>query len=164
MRKINPHYDKEHSASELLGHINKEEYAFFVSSVKTDVYDPKTGIQNTFENWEQGLANERVCRVVGVDKFGLDKFLQTASAVYNHFECVYAPKNGLSVIEVNKKFADSLKKTKTEAEIQKEKNEELERELLEMKKQLAELSKKQPEEKRKRRTKEEIERDNSKLK
>lgn len=154
-------FHKGISASEELAHVNVNEYAFFVSSMSPNDYDRSTGLQNNYNNWLKGIADEKVCRVISVDAFGIEKFISHSRNIYNYCECVYSPDNGLDIEEINLKINQGIKSEKSELEKQKEKTEQLERELLELKQLLTNKTevKEEKTEKRKRRTKEEIEKD-----
>ena len=114
-------------------------YIFFVHN-SANPFDPLTGVQISYENWQKGLANMSLCRVVDCEPIGIDQFLTSCKSVYAYVQCVHVPENAKYTLEQLNQSEPG--KPETEADI-------LKREIAELKERLNEASIPQSTKKRK---------------
>lgn len=133
-------------------HIGINEYGFFVRNAKDRFEGGGVSIENTFESWKNGTANQKLCWTISVEEFAIDSFIKNHNLVYPYCECILVPENSKDTIEdINSKLNLSEKAELTEYEKMQSANEEMQAQIQELR-ELLKVSQQKTETKRTRKT------------
>ena len=98
-------------------HIGINEFGFFVRQSETEFEGGKYPVENTFESWKKGTANNKICWTISVEKNEIKSFINTCKQVYLYIECILVPENSdYSVEQINELLQVSTEKEKSEVE------------------------------------------------
>lgn len=126
-----------HERNKPLNHIGLNEYGFFVRMSNERFEGGNSVVENTFDTWSKGKANEKICWTISVEKLALKSFLDTWKTVYLYCECIAVPENSTDTIEgINEKLNISLKSEMSEMDKIKATMEEMAKQNAELREEL----------------------------